>query len=95
VVTIENKMNEITLSNVHPNPTSNDLNFELFSPVTGAFRVQIIDLAGRVVSEEVQNAVPGSNTFTTQLSSLAKGIYSLKVQSIDNDFNSVTRVVKY
>jgi hypothetical protein len=94
IIAIENKLNEIAVTNVHPNPTSDDLSFDFTSPVNGTVHIQIMDYTGRMVSERTENVEEGGHTFNTQMGSLAKGIYSLKVSFNHGDFISYTKVIK-
>lgn len=95
IVGIENKLDLIAVSNVHPNPTTFALNFDFYTPVKGNMKVAIMDYTGRTVKSFDQNVDEGNTSLSTELSDLAKGIYSLKVEFSEGNFKSVTKVVKY
>lgn len=95
IVAISNELDNTAVSNVHPNPTTNDLNFDFISPVRGTVRVQVLDYLGQVVIDRIENVEEGKTSLHTQMSGLAKGVYSLKVEFGENNFRSVTKVVKY
>jgi hypothetical protein len=94
VIAIENKLNEIAVSNVHPNPTTEDLIFDFYTPVNGIVQIQIIDYLGRVVIDKVENTGVGKFTFGAQMNELSKGIYSLKVSFNHGGFISYTKIIK-
>lgn len=95
IISIDNKLDEISLTNVHPNPTTSDLNFDFSSPVRGIVKIQIVDYLGRVVVSKFQKVEEGKSSLMTQMSELAKGVYSLKVEFSEGDFKSITKVIKY
>jgi hypothetical protein len=95
VISIENNLDEIAISNVHPNPTTDDLNFDFYSPVKGTVKIQILDLTGRVVVDKEQNVEEGKSSLNTEMGSLAKGIYSLKVIFNQGNYKSLTKIIKY
>ncbi|MCE3279059.1 MAG: hypothetical protein K0S44_1250 [Bacteroidetes bacterium] len=95
IIAIENNLDEIAISNVHPNPTTDDLNFDFYSPVKGTVKIQILDLAGRVVFDKEQNVEEGKSSLNTEMGSLAKGIYSLKVIFNQGNYKSLTKIIKY
>lgn len=94
IIAIENKLDEISLTNVHPNPTTSDLNFDFSSPVRGIVKIQIVDYLGRTVVSKFQKVEEGKSSLMTQMGELAKGVYTLKVEFSEGDFKSITKVVK-
>jgi hypothetical protein len=93
-ISIENKFDQIAVSNVHPNPATNDLNFDFFSPVSGTVYIQIMDYTGRIILDKVQNVEEGKSSLNTQIAFLSTGIYSLKVSFNHGGFNSYTKIIK-
>jgi hypothetical protein len=94
-IAIQNRLNEITVRNVHPNPTTEDLNFEFYSPVNGTVKIEVLDLTGRIVFDKIQNVDEGKSNLNTQIAGLAKGVYSLKVEFSEANFKFITKIVKY
>ncbi|MCW3102009.1 MAG: hypothetical protein JWO09_449 [Bacteroidetes bacterium] len=95
IISIENKLDMVAVSNVHPNPTTDDLNFDFYSPVKGTVRIMIMDYTGRIVADKVQTVEEGKSSLNTQMGELAKGVYALKVEFSEGGFKSITKVVKY
>ena len=94
VISLENGLNDVELSNVHPNPTSNDINFDFYSPIAGTIKVQVLDYTGRVVAEENMVISNGTTRLNAKMGELAKGIYSLKVTFDQTGYSSVNMIIK-
>ena len=94
VISIENKLNDVELSNVHPNPTTNDINFDFYSPISGMIKVQVLDYTGRVVMDDNMVIAEGKTSLNAKMGELAKGIYSLKVTFDQTGYNSVNMIIK-
>jgi hypothetical protein len=95
VIALENKFNDITVENIHPNPTNGDINFDLTMPEKGMVTIEIMDAFGKLVHKKVIEAVEGRNSLTTEMTNLAQGIYTLKVSFAEGNYTSVSKVVKY
>jgi hypothetical protein len=95
VISVENKMDQIAVTNVHPNPTSSDLSFDFYAPVNGTVKIQILDYTGRVVVNKKQSTETGKSVLNTEMGTLAKGVYSLVVEFSEGHYKSVTKVIKY
>jgi hypothetical protein len=95
IIVIENKTEEIIISNIHPNPTDNELNFDINSSINGDLIIQIVDITGRVLISETHSINQGESLIRTEMEELANGLYSLKVELKEGNFRSVTKVVKY
>ncbi len=94
IIAVNNSMNEVSVNNVHPNPTTDDIAFDFNSVAKGNVRVQILDYLGRVVSDEVQNVNDGVSVINSKMGNLSKGVYSLKVMFEQTGYISITKVVK-
>ena len=94
IISVDNAMNPISLFNVHPNPTSNDINFDFHSSQKGRVHIEILDYLGRIVDNEMQTVQDGNSPLTAKMNTLAPGIYSLKVSFDQSGFVSVTKVVR-
>jgi hypothetical protein len=74
---------------LYPNPVKNSffrITFE--NKESGKYNVQLIDVAGRMVSDKAVNVYNGSQTSEVRLpGSLTKGMYTVKV--LNNDSNEV------
>jgi hypothetical protein len=83
----ENSANAVAV--VYPNPATDNLTIGLNNSVTGKVNVTIVDLTGRVVSEQSYNA---AEKIEMNIAALAKGTYLVKVST--ETAQSVQRVVK-
>ncbi len=88
------KDKEVSIKNIYPNPTANQVSFDLYSPVDGPLRTEIGDVTGKVVSNDIQNIEKGKTMVTTKMDDLGSGIYFLKVSFEKTGFTSMTRVIK-
>jgi len=77
---------------IFPNPTHDVVTVTFNSQVEEKYTVQLVDMTGRVVIREDQNAVKGENEYKCNLGNYAPGIYSLILQVGENTFHS--KVVK-
>jgi hypothetical protein len=94
VIAVVNKLNEIEVSNIHPNPVSENLNFDFYSPASGTVHVQVLDFTGRIVLDEVRTVEIGRSTINTDMNTLAKGVYSLSISFNEGKFRSISKVIK-
>ncbi len=76
----------------YPNPVSTMLNIELNAINSGSYSIEITDLAGRVISTDVLNAIEGVNTTSIDVAKFAKGVYTLSVKN-NEGFAKQIRVV--
>ena len=94
IIAVSNTLNEISISNLRPNPTSDNVTFDLYSPVRGKATIQIMDYLGQMVSDDTQTVGEGTSTINVKMSELPKGVYSLKVSFTGSGVVSITKVVK-
>jgi len=94
IIAVSNTLNEISLTNLRPNPTSDDVTFDMYSPARGKATIQIMDYLGQVVSDETQTVTEGNSTINVKMSDLSKGVYSLKVSFTGSGVVSITKIVK-
>jgi hypothetical protein len=94
IIGVEFYKEENLLNNIHPNPTTTDINFDFYSPISGIVKVQILDYTGRVVVEENMTVGEGKTSLNAKMGELAKGIYSLKVAFDQTGYNSVNMIIK-
>jgi hypothetical protein len=94
IISIENNLQGFELSNIHPNPTTDAINFDFYSPVSGELKVQIHDYTGRVVLENNFLITKGKTSLNAPMAELAKGIYSLKATFEQAGFSIVETISK-
>jgi hypothetical protein len=75
---------------VYPNPTSNELNIDIYTTKAENATVKVLDMSGRILKEIHTKLVVGANSIQTNIGELASGIYT--VQILEN--NKITQVSK-
>lgn len=95
VVTLEFHRGNMTVSNVQPNPTSGQVNFDFNSPSETTVHVIITDITGRVVKDEYKEVKAGTTMVNTAIEETGAGVYTMMVIEEKSGFRSVTRIVKY
>ena len=78
---------------IFPNPTTGDLSIRLDGPASGALKVKLYHLQGRIVSL-ADIASLSANIFTMNISHCAAGLYYLEVQSDNWDEVRKVEVIK-
>ncbi len=86
--------NELMLSAIYPNPTSKTLHVVINAPTPQTAQLLITDLAGRSVRQQTINLQSGDNNLDVNVSTLAKGVYILKVICGDGCEAAVSKFVK-
>lgn len=88
VVALENSNTVLnTLSNIYPNPTTNQLTLDLGYLPYDDFKVQVTDVYGKVLYEAVNPDLNGTQTLL-DVSSFERGIYQIKVENADGSLYS-------
>jgi hypothetical protein len=82
-------VNGSTIS-VYPNPTSNELNIDIYTTKAENSTIKILDMSGRILKEIQTKLFVGANSIQTNIGELATGIYT--VQILEN--NKITQVSK-
>lgn len=80
--TVGIKEGELAEVSVYPNPTSMVLNVAIPSSIEGTLELRLIDVAGNLVSTQV--VVAGNNTL--DVSTLAKGVYMVQMNTSNGNF---------
>ncbi|MBK7214333.1 MAG: T9SS type A sorting domain-containing protein [Bacteroidales bacterium] len=65
--------------NVYPNPANSFVNVDVKSAGSIAYKVQLLDLSGRLILESLENATAGINHSGFDTSRLSPGIYLVRV----------------
>ncbi len=94
IKSVLNNIEETYVSNVHPNPTNDNINFDFYSPVKGIANIEIYDYTGRLVNVEAISIEEGKTTLQAKLENFSKGVYSLKVIFEKTGFTSVSKIIK-
>lgn len=94
-VSIENKAALKTrIENMHPNPTSGDLFFDLYTGSKSQASLQIVDITGKVVKDETVQLEPGKNELMADTKGLGEGIYLVKVYLDKAEFNYTAKFIR-
>jgi hypothetical protein len=70
---------------VYPNPTTGNINIEFSTLAKGNATVTVMDVAGRTVVSQNITTVEGANNTQLDLSTVAKGIYMLNVNTTEGN----------
>lgn len=76
---------------IYPNPVKDVCNVSYSLPTEADIKVQVYDMAGRLVYADVMKSSKGKNSVITDFSSLTKGYYILKLtgDGIDDNYKFV------
>ena len=83
------------LSNVHPNPTENNINFDVYSKNTDNIKIVVTSYAGNIIIERMQNIEKGNNTLNLELTDWRSGIYILKVVFEKTGETFIHKIIKH
>jgi hypothetical protein len=76
---------------VYPNPTTDYVNVEFTTPETGEAMIAVYDMLGKKIYDINLGKVNGTVIKTISTSTLAKGVYNVKLTINDSEFS--TRVI--
>ena len=94
IVVVENKMAGIIISNVHPNPTTGNFSFNIYSPNKGTLRMQLIDNVGRIIFDNTQSINDNQKKIDIETTSIPQGVYILKTSVVETGISSVNKIIK-
>ena len=89
-----NELNEsINDLSLYPNPTDGELNVSFSASKNKDIQFQVLDITGKIIQNNVVNAVQGSNLVLLDTQIFAAGSYFLKIMS-DDHFKTLPFVIK-
>jgi len=91
-ISIEVEKGNKIVGDITPNPATNQITYTIDIPEDALITIQIVDILGKISLEENKEANQGRHSFTTDVSSLAKGMYFLKVSN--QEVSAYQRFVK-
>jgi hypothetical protein len=94
IISVNNDFVQNSINNIHPNPTTESVNFDFTSVNSGMLNIQVIDYTGKIVVEDNVFINEGKTKLTGKMNSLKAGIYFLKVGFETTGFSSVTKIIK-
>ena len=80
--------------NIHPNPTSNNLNFEFYTKSNSTLNIELLNYAGASVLKANQPLEEGKNNITLPMNELDNGVYILKVVSEKSGKTTHHKIIK-
>jgi hypothetical protein len=82
------------ISNTMPNPTSGTMSFDVNSPVEGSLHLQLVDVTGRIVYDEMKSLTSGNQNIQISLDTLTNGVYFLRATIESAGYTSQTKIIK-
>ena len=83
VAGINNIDNYVSNINTYPNPTSDNINVELYAQKVSTIKLQLVDLTGKLIREINVGEVQGNYKHSINTTGISKGVYFLKVTAND------------
>ncbi len=83
VAGINNIDNYVSNINTYPNPTSDNINVELYAQKVSIIKLQLVDITGKLIKEINVGEVQGNYKHTISTTGISKGVYFLKVTAND------------
>jgi hypothetical protein len=86
---VEEETSSTTTSfNIYPNPAASQINIAFSTMEEGNYTINVVDMTGRIVKTEVDNAGLGENSHITNLDGISKGIYIVNLQKGSTNLKS-------
>lgn len=82
----EENVNKSNSFVVYPNPSHGEITLEYDAITEGNYQLEVLDVTGKIVLEQQGDALQGNNSIHYDLSSIAKGIYLVRLQTPGKDF---------
>lgn len=94
VVTLKSRASEVEITSLFPNPAKTEVTLVLTAPAAERISLVVTDLTGKVVMQQAETLVRGSNQLKLQVQQLASGTYLLKAICANGCETQVQRLVK-
>lgn len=78
-ISIDRSKDEERLSNIYPNPTKDNINFDVFTKAKSNLLVEVINNKGELAYKNTQMVDQGNTTLDISMSEFRNGVYLLKV----------------
>lgn len=85
---------ESYLSDIHPNPTNENIFYNLFTSQPGTITIELIDFTGNIVKTEEKQINSGKNELFTDMQNLKNGMYILKIITSSDSKMIYQKVIK-
>jgi len=94
IISIDNKNLTDHISNVHPNPTSEIIEFDIDTRTKNNVTIEVYDNMGKMISSEKYNLEIGNTSIKTNLENYKSGIYLLKVLFEASGKTEIQKIIK-
>ncbi len=94
IIALANVLDKVSMGGIHPNPSSGIIAFDFFSPKSGILEVRMIDNAGRIVLDQLENIVQDQTKINFSISNFARGEYTIEVIFDNGDYTNQIKIVK-
>jgi hypothetical protein len=94
VISVYGEVEKNEIKNIHPNPTTSNLSFEINSIMDDNILIEIYDCLGRLIISQNKIVKSGISSESIITEELNKGIYMLKISFKNSELKSVTKIVK-
>ncbi len=88
------KVTNLTVTDVYPNPATKVLNVVVNSPVEDRVNIIVTDITGKIVKTQAAQVSIGNNNAKMDVSNLANGTYLMKVICTNGCTSATTKFVK-
>ncbi len=92
-VGIEEESRTLELGNIYPNPTTDNASITVNAIENSNLSISIVDLSGKIISQEMVNVSNGENTIQLNTTNLTQGMYFVSISNRDN-INTNLRLIK-
>lgn len=94
IVALEQMATTIMVSNIHPNPTDENMFLDITTSEETDIWIEVYDMYGKlVIAKKVHNET-GMQTYTIETERLSQGVYNLRVTGTDKKNMFIHRIVR-
>jgi len=94
IITIFGEIAKNEIKNIHPNPTSSNLSFDVYAVQDDRLLIELYDCLGRLIISQEKLVKFGLSSESIIIEDLYKGIYTMKISFKNNALKSVTKIIK-
>lgn len=80
-IALNRGLESVLLSELYPNPATQMVSFEIATPKSSSVIVEMFDNTGRLISSNNYEAQNGTNSYSMDISGLARGVYTVVFRS--------------
>jgi hypothetical protein len=94
IIAVQNKTNKLSITNIHPNPTTGKFEFEIWADVESKVTVAISDEVGRILKQDPVFLTQGFNRLQSDLREFSNGIYYMTLTG-ETEHSIVRKIIRY